>query len=166
MRSRQALRDELGAEFERARRFGRPLAVLFVDVDHFKAINDQHGHAIGDTVLRHVAGTLATSLRPADPIGRFGGAEFVVGLVECDAREAPEVAERLRRAVAERPLICAGHRIAATVSIGLAVRDDDSMLGSLLDRADAAMYRAKYAGRNRVAALTDVKAESPMVVVA
>jgi diguanylate cyclase (GGDEF)-like protein len=167
VRSRQALHDNLGAEFERARRFGRPLTVLFVDVDHFKAINDQHGHAVGDTVLRHVAGTLAMSLRPADLIGRFGGEEFVVGLVECDAREAPEVAERVRRAVAERSLVCAGRRIAATVSIGLAVRDEASTLESLLDQADAAMYRAKRAGRNQVAvALTDVKAEAPAVVVA
>ncbi|MEX2648082.1 MAG: diguanylate cyclase [Alphaproteobacteria bacterium] len=149
----------LDAECERSRRFRRSFSVLFVDIDRFKAINDRHGHAAGDAVLGHVARTLAEALRPADIIGRWGGEEFVIGLVECPGAEAEAIAERLRAAVEASPLVVEGESVAITVSIGLtsgAVACETAR--DLIARADRAMYLAKRAGRNRVRAdLTQVK---------
>lgn len=166
LRSRQAILADLAAEHGRAARFGRPFALLFVDVDRFKAINDRLGHGVGDEVLRHVARALAGALRPADLIGRYGGEEFVIGLIECEGPEALDVAERLRATVAGRALVCAGARLSPTVSIGLATRAGSAALDDLIARADAAMYQAKRAGRDRVvAALTSIKdAAAPAVV--
>jgi diguanylate cyclase (GGDEF)-like protein len=151
--SRRTLVDTLAAECDRARRFRHPFSILFIDIDRFKAINDLYGHGVGDDVLALVARTLRESLRPADIVGRYGGEEFVIGLVECPAAGAHEIAERIRVRIesASRAEIAEG--IVVTVSIGLAVAEPGQGLEALLDRADQAMYQAKTTGRNRVCSL-------------
>lgn len=144
--NRGALLDTLGNGFEHARDLGLSLSVLFADIDHFKAVNDEHGHAAGDEVLRNVAKALNTTVRPQDLVGRYGGEEFVVGLLETDRAAAAMVAERIRVAVARLP-----GPIPVTISIGLAsLEPNTGSLDELLIAADTALYRAKANGRNRV----------------
>ncbi len=128
-----------------------PLALLALDIDHFKQINDNHGHAIGDIVLQQLAGRLAALLREPDVLGRIGGEEFAAMLPATSAPQALELAEGMRRAVGEHALRCHGLRLHLSVSIGvtLITRDDDD-IDSALARADAALYRAKREGRNQV----------------
>lgn len=121
-------------------------AVLFVDIDHFKAVNDRFGHDVGDAVLRALAGRLRQSLRLTDVVFRYGGEEYLVLLPGADAAGAREAGEKLRRAVAEEPL--AG--VACTVSVGGAVVGPGEDFWAAVRRADQAMYAAKAAGRNRV----------------
>jgi diguanylate cyclase (GGDEF)-like protein len=136
---------------------------MLLDLDHFKRLNDAHGHAAGDAVLRAVADSLAATVRPADVLARTGGEELVVlGLVG-DAAEAHHLAERLRAAVAA----CrtdGGHRVTASIGIALTRpvdgEDTTDALWKLIDRADAAMYDAKQQGRDRVAAVTPRSVES------
>ena len=142
--------------WRQARREGTRVAALVLDLDHFKRLNDAHGHAAGDAVLRAVAGSLAASVRPTDVLARTGGEELVVlGLVG-DPDEAARLAERLRAAVATTRT-ADGH--AVTVSVGIALtrptdaEDTTDELWKLVDRADAAMYEAKQQGRDRVASL-------------
>jgi diguanylate cyclase (GGDEF)-like protein len=130
----------------------RSLAVLAIDVDHFKQVNDSHGHAAGDAVLRQLAATLGRFMRSRDRVGRIGGEEFVAVLPDVDADAARDVAERIRAAVAATPADTAdAGPITVTISIGVALADAaDASFDALLARADAALYRAKTAGRNRV----------------
>ncbi|MSP81827.1 MAG: diguanylate cyclase [Alphaproteobacteria bacterium] len=147
--TRRSLLDALESECGRARRFRHPLTVLFIDIDRFKAINDLYGHVSGDKVLRFVARSLRESVRPADIVGRYGGEEFVVGLVECRLPEARLIAERMRaRVETEARELTVG--IAVTINVGTAVAEKGVVLEDLLTRADQAMYRAKAGGRNRV----------------
>lgn len=148
-------REVADAELVRARRAGRPLSVLLVDIDHFKQVNDQHGHLFGDTVLVAVAGALRAATRPWDLVGRFGGEEFVVLLAEVDQVTAAEIAERIRRQVAATrcplaPASPGGAAVSVTVSVGAAVCGPSAGLAETLEAADAALYRAKAAGRNRI----------------
>jgi diguanylate cyclase (GGDEF)-like protein len=141
---------ELGErEMLRARRFGRPLAVLMLDIDHFKQINDQYGHATGDKVLRRLGEILLNRVREIDVVGRYGGEELVVVLPEADIASAHEVAERLRAEI--EATFKQGILPAVTVSIGVAsLQADIPDFETLVHRADVAMYAAKQAGRNRV----------------
>ncbi|WP_232304084.1 GGDEF domain-containing protein [Pseudofrankia sp. DC12] len=148
-------RQVADAELIRARRAGRPLSVLLVDIDHFKQVNDRHGHLFGDTVLVAVAEALRAATRPWDLVGRFGGEEFVVLLAEVDLVTAAEIAERIRRQVAAArcPLDLTaldGDAVSVTVSVGAAVCEHSAGLAEALEAADAALYRAKAAGRNRI----------------
>ena len=121
---RSVLRQLRGAAG--GRRHGHALAILMVDEDHFKALNDRHGHAAGDAALRAPADRLRERLRAEDVAGRFGGEQFVVGLPDAGAAGAAGVAEHVRAAVAERPITIAGHVLALTVSVGWATwRDED-----------------------------------------
>ena len=144
--------DQLMADVRLA---GQPVSLLMVDIDHFKAVNDTHGHPRGDEVLRVVAQRLARSLRNFDMVVRYGGEEFVVAMPETKASEAGKVAERLRRAIADAPVTfhSAGQdwSIPITISIGAAttVRAQGAQV-TLLEAADAAVYAAKMGGRNRV----------------
>ncbi len=138
-----------------ARELARPSAILFFDIDHFKGINDVHGHAAGDTVLRELAGVARAALREGDYVGRWGGEEFVALLRATPPAEAPAIAERLRAAVA-------GHRFGVgaglwlTCSIGLAAAPQDGLTSAeVLHRADLAMYLAKQLGCNRVCVVAD-----------
>lgn len=138
-------------EVRRAHRFGRPLTIMMLDLDHFKKINDTYGHGIGDSVLRETSRRAGESLRQSDVMGRLGGEEFAVLLPETDMRAARDVAERLRQHLAEQPIMADHTGISCTVSIGLAaLAKDDSSIDHVLERADHALYRAKKQGRNRV----------------
>ena len=144
--TRRHMDDACRMEMERSRRNGRSTALLMMDLDHFKAINDTHGHQAGDQVLINFVIKVNALLRPADQLGRFGGEEFVLLLPETSQEDALQVAERIRAICAE-----SAQGAACTVSIGVAstLNERDSQ-DALMARADAAMYRAKDNGRNRV----------------
>jgi diguanylate cyclase (GGDEF)-like protein len=140
-------------EFERALRYGRPLSLLMLDVDHFKQVNDVYGHLVGDQVLQALAARCRAEVREIDVIGRYGGEEFTVLLPETTPAEAPKAAERLRQAVAGSPLAVADLHLPITLSVGVASLGDARQgltLAGLIDRADQALYHAKRTGRNRV----------------
>lgn len=146
---RRALADCLQKGFVE----GQPFAVLFADIDHFKRVNDDFGHAIGDLVLQRVAATLSRGRRAGDACGRYGGEEFVLVVTHVSPEQAGKVAERHREAVARLRFGDVGGPQRVTVSFGVAVFDPlgpDVSVESLLARADAALYQAKRAGRNRV----------------
>ena len=128
----------------------RPLSMLLLDLDHFKLINDQHGHAGGDMVLRRVAGLLLQDLRKSDMAVRWGGEEFLVVLDNCDLAAAQRIAEKIRERVAQERLEIHGTPIALTVSVGVAQFSDDELPDQTISRADAGLYQAKNSGRNRV----------------
>ncbi|MEB3196438.1 MAG: GGDEF domain-containing protein [Candidatus Sericytochromatia bacterium] len=138
-----------------AQRYGSPLAVLLLDVDHFKACNDLYGHAAGDVVLRQVAATLSAELRHCDLAARYGGEEFTVLCPSTDAQQALQLAERLRQAIEDTILLggVSGVEVpqGVTVSVGVATaQTGQDAIEQILQRADAALYRAKREGRNRV----------------
>jgi diguanylate cyclase (GGDEF)-like protein len=143
----------LDSEWKRYRRYERPLSLLLLDIDHFKSINDRYGHDAGDRVIGSVARCCGVQTRDSDVAARIGGEEFAILLPETDLAEACVVAERLRVAIAERPVSCNGQDIAVTISIGAAPAVPTlSDPAELMKRADAALYAAKRGGRNRVAA--------------
>ena len=132
-------------------RDGRLFAVLVVDIDRFKAINDTHGHAVGDDVIRHVARLAEAAIRPTDRVARFGGEEFVAVLRDVQLIRAGDVAERLRMTVESTPFRHGDAAIATTVSVGVAmIAPGDRDLQDVIERADMALYDAKSAGRNRI----------------
>ena len=147
--SRRALFERLTEELARLNRFGGKLAVLMVDIDHFKRVNDKHGHQTGDLVLQAVAGAFFATLRTNDRVGRYGGEEFLAILPEIGAAGAFAVAERLRGAIASLAVQTPGAGISVTASIGVAELKGDEKTESLLARADTALYAAKDAGRDR-----------------
>jgi diguanylate cyclase (GGDEF)-like protein len=148
---RRALHETALELVQASRESGEGMAVLLCDIDHFKRINDSHGHAQGDSVLRHVAQVMRSQLRPDALLARYGGEEFVVVLRADEVSMARQVAERLRLAVATSPLVRAsGELLSVTMSIGVAVLAYDDSLERALGRADEALYRAKNAGRDRV----------------
>lgn len=138
------------AEIERANRYGHPLSVAMLDLDHFKAVNDKYGHKGGDDTLRHVARTVREALRTTDTLGRYGGEELVVLLPETRLPAARDVLDRVRASIADRAAVSGDVQIAVTTSIGVACQQPGETLSSVLDRADGALYRAKKEGRNRV----------------
>jgi diguanylate cyclase (GGDEF)-like protein len=149
--NRKKLDDILAEQFARFRRNRRPFAVLMLDLDRFKAINDTHGHVAGDQVLVELAAILRQTIRSIDYASRYGGEEFVVVLVETPGQPALDVAERIRCAVEGHSTVAADGRIAVTVSLGVAdSRAEDEGPEAALARADQALYEAKRAGRNRV----------------
>jgi diguanylate cyclase (GGDEF)-like protein len=146
-----AWQREADAEITRALRSATPLALLLIDVDYFKRVNDNHGHLIGDEVLRALATELRQQVRESDVVGRFGGEEFTVLLPRIDTAGACRIAERLRRSASGLTVPAARARIHVTVSIGVAALGQHGTdLFELLAAADLALYRAKDAGRNQV----------------
>jgi len=150
--NRRKFLTRLKEEFDRARRFGNQrCSILMVDLDHFKQVNDTHGHAVGDAVLKHFAQLMRKTFRNIDMAARVGGEEFAVILPGTDLAAAQVSAERLRELVAKTPLVQDGKTISVTVSIGaVAMVPSDSEADQTLIRADEALYRAKENGRNRV----------------
>jgi diguanylate cyclase (GGDEF)-like protein len=151
--NRRAFYELFPREVDRARRLGQGVAIVFLDIDHFKVINDRYGHETGDHVLQQLSARLRGIIRETDLLFRWGGEEFVILMPHTGPGEAPALGERIRAAVAERPFAASdAHReVAVTVSLGVAGTaewpiDPDTLLG----RADAACYRAKEGGRNRV----------------
>ncbi len=137
--------------FGQATRYGRPASVLMVDSDSLKHVNDSYGHDAGNRLLRQVANAVQAELRATDVPARYGGDEFIVLLPETPPKGAMDVAERIRAAIASRPLALNGEQVSATVSIGIACYPEDGRtLDALAARADRALYQAKQEGRNKV----------------
>lgn len=147
--ARRFLEAHLRGLVAAARRHSRPLSVVMLDVDNFKDINDMHGHAVGDVVLRTVVERMQSRLREEDLLGRWGGDEMIVVLPDVDLDGALVAAEGLRRAIAETEVSIDGQRIPVTISAGAAAWNDDSG-AELVERADMALYDSKAAGRNCV----------------
>ena len=139
-------------EFERSRRYHRSLSMIMLDIDHFKDVNDRHGHAVGDAVLQEIAAQCRDSLRLVDLLARYGGEEFVILLPETDLERCARVAERLRGRIAGTRIETPEAAITVTASLGIASLEGDKRitLAELLNQADQALYAAKQAGRNRV----------------
>lgn len=159
--NRAALLQQLQLSIDHAAQHGQPLAIMVLDIDHFKSVNDSYGHLIGDHVIQGIARTLQEQARGSDFSARYGGEEFVVVLPNTNAREAFHIAERLCQAVRTCPMpLPSGKLLHTTISIGLYA--DNPTHGSLWERwvgaADEAMYRAKNNGRDRVFMSTPVKA--------
>ncbi|WP_164999600.1 GGDEF domain-containing protein [Salinicola tamaricis] len=158
---RDAMHDSLTlvlnrrAIFEKASTYWRqqmPFAMILVDADHFKEINDNFGHTAGDAVLHHLAGVLSDALRGEDDVGRVGGEEFLLLLPETSIPEAVTVAERIRVRLARRPCQFGGQLMPVTLSMGIACADEGGQLQSIIELADRRLYAAKSAGRNQVVA--------------
>ena len=150
--NRRASLDSLLAELNRGSRTGKPVCVVMADIDHFKKINDTYGHQAGDEVLCEVARRMQTSLRPYDAIGRFGGEELLLVLPGCSLEDGVKLAERICFLIFSEPVKAKDKPIGVSISLGVAVADPPipMQIEALLGLADAALYRAKEAGRNRV----------------
>ncbi|BCS98667.1 diguanylate cyclase response regulator [Desulfoluna limicola] len=152
--NRRAFMERLGQETGRAHRHQTQLSFILSDIDHFKQVNDTHGHQTGDLVLQCFSKTLKKSLRPYDFLGRYGGEEFVVGMPETDEAQAQCAAERLRKEVEEMEIILPNDsgllRITASFGTATCAIKSREEMASFIKRADDALYRAKREGRNRV----------------
>jgi two-component system cell cycle response regulator len=149
--NRGAILETLDREIWRSRREGLALGVLIADLDHFKSINDNYGHLVGDAVLREVSRRLQTHVRPYDSVGRYGGEEFLVLLPGCNSSETRDKAERLREAISNASITTTGGELKITMSIGGVSTADwpQDTANQLLQMADLGLYRAKEEGRNR-----------------
>jgi two-component system, cell cycle response regulator len=156
--NRGVIVELLSRDVTRARRENSCTAVMLCDLDHFKAINDQHGHGGGDDVLREVSRRLHASVRSYDLVGRYGGEEFLVVLNKCEPASATARAENLRDAISGKPIMAGSQAMTVTMSVGLALSTDflNSEVSELIQQVDSALYAAKAAGRNCV------KMASPM----
>ena len=149
--NRRAFFEQAHRAFKQSRRFGHPISVIMLDIDHFKMINDTYGHSVGDQVLQALAEPLRTVVREIDIVARMGGEEFALVLPETALAEAANLAERLRAGIAAIVVPVDGHRIQITASLGVvACSDDDQTIESVLTKADDALYVAKKKGRNQV----------------
>lgn len=150
--NRRSMMTELERERERSIRSDKALCICLCDIDRFKAVNDGHGHLVGDSVLLAVAGRLIANLRPYDSIYRFGGEEFLLAFAETDGAQAATIAERLRRAVSTPEVtVQDGVSLPVTASFGLCMIAPKVSLRTAIGRADKALYRAKRDGRDRIA---------------
>ena len=157
--NRRALMETLELELRRSHRYRHPFAFLFLDIDHFKEINDRYGHAFGDKVLQRIVEIAKGQVRPPDIVGRYGGEEFAIGLVECSLEGALRIAERIRLRISAASMVWEQNVASVTVSIGIAMLTPDvDQVESLIDRADRALYEAKAKGRNRVEVFTGASA--------
>jgi two-component system, cell cycle response regulator len=148
--NRRAILETLHRELERAARSDEAMGVLLIDVDHFKMINDTHGHLIGDDVLREIAQRINHAVRVYDSVGRYGGEELLVVLPGCGRDQIHEGAERIRSAIDRTPMLLNGSKISVTVSIGATIATGGTMSDTeMLAAADIQLYRAKKNGRNR-----------------
>jgi len=153
LNNRRAFYDKTSPLWSQAVRHGHATSVMLLDIDRFKQINDAHGHAHGDEVLKATANLLRQSIRQGDALARWGGEEFIVFLPETDRPEAMALAERLRAAIADMRVAAGTAEIAVTASIGIAQQEHHHVtLDALIAAADECLYQAKQQGRNRVAA--------------
>lgn len=151
LNNRRAFDERLEAEIARFDRYRRPFALVMMDIDHFKAVNDRYGHDAGDEVLRHVGRMIASSLRDVDVAARFGGEEFALLLPETDKSDAIEIAERIRRRIGATSVSWRGEEISVTSSAGVApIPERNVEVANVLRVADQLLYEAKRQGRNRV----------------
>lgn len=159
--NRRCMQQVAEAGVRHAERLGEPFAVLLIDIDHFKSINDTLGHEAGDRVLVEVARRLRDALGPAGSLARWGGEEFMVSMLGASTAQARATAERLAGAVADRPVTVGNRRIDLTVTIGTAQRARGETFVQCVARADAALYEGKRLGRNRVVDCDDAPAAPP-----
>jgi diguanylate cyclase (GGDEF)-like protein len=162
LKTRGYFEQQLDMELARAERRGTPVAVLMIDIDHFKRLNDTHGHHAGDIVLRDVAAILTHDLREIDIAARYGGEEFILLLPETDLQGAKLVAQRLRSAVEQATFFTgtAGNSEHITISIGVALFPEEARFKrDLLEASDTALYEAKSQGRNRVVLYSEIKSQ-------
>lgn len=160
--NRRYFHNQAEQELRRARRFARDMTVMMIDIDHFKLINDTHGHAAGDLVIQQVVKRAQDCLRQSDSIGRVGGEEFAVLLPEISLASAQDVAERLRLHIQARPIMASTAAVPCSVSIGIAqLTAQDGSVEDLFGRADRALYTAKNNGRNRVEVASPTDRPSP-----
>jgi diguanylate cyclase (GGDEF)-like protein len=152
MHNRRYFDDALREYLDEFQRIGKPVGLMILDLDHFKEVNDTHGHDIGDEVLRAVSGCLKDMTRYHDVVARLGGEEFAVVAPNMDSELLTKLAERIRRAIAATAIISGNVRLKITTSVGLAVWDGKETADQLFRRADSMLYRAKRLGRNRVCA--------------
>ena len=149
--NRKHLMDLFDMEMSRARRYRISFSVLIADIDHFKKINDTHGHLAGDAVLRRIADTLRHVVRECDHVGRYGGEEFLIILPSSDATGAIKTAQRIREQISQVSFYNDGNEISITISVGVAqCNDGEDSVAAILGRADSALYQAKAGGRNQV----------------
>ncbi|WP_175200136.1 GGDEF domain-containing protein [Achromobacter insolitus] len=148
--SRRSILDELARELQRCKRANGRLAVLVLDIDHFKSVNDRYGHAVGDAALRHFAQVVQRAVRASDRFGRLGGEEFVLLMYDCDPARALVQAQRVCDALRDTPFHAQGRELRMTTSGGLASYQPGDSVEGILARADDALYRAKEQGRDRV----------------
>ena len=146
--NRRAFKESLNCEVSRLRRNNQCATLMVLDLDHFKRVNDLHGHTTGDLALSHSAKLMRSCIRPSDIIGRIGGEEFAIFLSDTDTQQAKVVAERVRESVACAPLVSDDYEISLTVSIGIATMCEDISFDTLYETADQALYQAKTMGRN------------------
>ena len=151
--NRRRFQERLKIETERARRYGRDLSLLMLDIDHFKLVNDTYGHRAGDAVLADLATLMRDATRETDQVARYGGEEFVILMPETPELAAVAIAERIRETVAEHTTVAGEVSIRFTVSAGVAtlVHGEGQAGEDIVRRGDEAMYQAKRSGRNRVA---------------
>jgi diguanylate cyclase (GGDEF)-like protein len=154
--NRRTFHEIAERELSRVRRAGQPLSIVMLDIDHFRQVNEKHGHRVGDVVLQKLAEVVRGALRKEDMLVRFGGEEFLVLLPDVPGPGAVVVAGRIRRTVASQPITAGSHTLPVTVSLGVAARLDEGpeSIEGLLARADSALALAKQRGRNRVVALS------------
>lgn len=151
--NRRYLEENLAKEFDRSKRYGEPLSLILMDIDHFKDINDQHGHLAGDEVLRQTVQRLKASIRNADILGRYGGEEFVAILPSTNLQGAQILAERLREKIAGTPIQSNTEALTVSISIGITtIHENIDHYEKLLNEADIALYSSKNQGRNQVTA--------------
>jgi two-component system, cell cycle response regulator len=150
--NRRSLDEFVDREMARSKRHANPLCVALVDIDHFKKINDEHGHVVGDDVLRELAARIAPQIRQEHLFARYGGEEFALVMPELVAGKAWIFCERLRRSISEEPFAIRGQRIPVTASFGISEFDASLDRSAFFARADEALYEAKMAGRDRVVA--------------
>ncbi len=150
LHNRRFIEETLASEFARAQRHDHALSLIITDIDHFKRVNDEHGHLAGDEVLRRVAQRLNDGLRISDHLGRYGGEEFLVVLPETPLEGAETLCERLRQAIAEEPIPLGDGALPVSISLGISqFRPGVRNYEQLIEEADQALYRAKETGRNR-----------------
>lgn len=151
--NRRYFLERFKEELNRSKKFKLTFSLLMLDIDHFKNYNDHYGHLVGDAVLKEVVRCLKENMRQIDFIGRYGGEELSIILVETDKEEAVSVSERIRQAIALRPFLVYDEKLKVTISIGVSTfPQDGNEESALIDNADCALYQAKEAGRNRVCA--------------
>ena len=153
--NRREFQRMIDEECQRGLRFNHPFTLVMLDLDHFKRVNDTHGHQVGDEVLKHVASLLAGQLRSVDRVARFGGEEFAILMVESNRRSAIEALERITALLAEMPCLVPGRNLVLPVTLSAGVAElpiDAATSQDLIAAADAALYAAKKAGRNRIEA--------------
>lgn len=148
--NRRKLDEALENEFLRAKRYGRPLSIAILDADHFKKVNDNHGHIVGDFVLKKLATLFQQNIRREELLGRYGGEEFVVVMPEVDSSGAFQLAEKLRKTVETTVFKSGETELPVTISVGVATLGEEKSVKDFLDTADQALYRSKEEGRNRV----------------